>query len=276
MDKKELINIHDNIKNEYLQNLNRYLTIMQDKFPIYIEPIDKRKRRDKIKFIEQEMIDGKISEEDANDLFELLYDDQYKINYNDPLNSEEYCNISHLFFPYLYNNKEGLNELDIQFIKYFINIVNNGRLLQDILYGENPYRILNYIDSDILHFDNEDIIITDPCYFVKNEDNIDEVMKYIKMVYQSTLYGDWSCTVYNNENILGTFCADAGLVSVASLKDVLEYNPEFDYHINRKWTTALIPNFTGNVTIKVVYNNEFYCYVEGKGNINFIGRQTGL
>lgn len=67
------------------------------------------------------------------------------------------------------------------------------------------------------------------------------------------IYGDWSCTTFNSDTKkpIGEFCADAGLVGVFSLKEVLKYNPKFDYHTNRKWTTTLIKNFTGDVWFEV-------------------------
>lgn len=66
-----------------------------------------------------------------------------------------------------------------------------------------------------------------------------------------TEYGDWSCTTYKEgtKQKLGDFCADAGLVSVFLLEEVLKYNPDFDYHINNNHTTTWIKNFDGDVEI---------------------------
>lgn len=89
-------------------------------------------------------------------------------------------------------------------------------------------------------------------------------------------YGDWSCTTVNkdtNEKI-GEFCADAGMVGVFLLDEVLRYNPDFDYHINRPWTTTLIKNFNGD--IELVKDKENNISVVGKGNINFFTIQTGF
>lgn len=89
-------------------------------------------------------------------------------------------------------------------------------------------------------------------------------------------YGDWSCTTVNkdtNEKI-GKFCADAGMVGVFLLDEVLRYNPDFDYHINRPWTTTLIKNFNGD--IELVKDKENNISVVGKGNINFFTIQTGF
>lgn len=119
---------------------------------------------------------------------------------------------------------------------------------------------------------------------------------------QDTLYGDWSCTTYDSDTgkEIGEFCADAGLVSVFLLDEVLKYNPEFNYHLNRPWTTTWIKDFKG--TIQFVIDFESGVYEEGgdyhkKGDewrdasvqvvghginkqtgmpINFITHQTGL
>lgn len=153
-----------------------------------------------------------------------------------------------------------------------------------------------------IHFENKDIIITDPCYIMRAEHHGTkplteddwhtsnhgfnmEKLGIKNYLTHSTIYGDWSCTTYNSDTgeVIGEFCADAGLVSVFDLYEVLKYNPDFDYHINRKWTTTLIKNFTGDVRIKVERNenqsdwdgDNYDVYVEGEGNINFTTRQTG-
>jgi len=71
------------------------------------------------------------------------------------------------------------------------------------------------------------------------------------------------------------------------LDEVLTYNPDFDYHINRPWTTTLIKDFDGDIVIEVVnveYEDEETgeiredeeVQVIGKGNINFYTTQTGF
>lgn len=218
-----------------------------------------------------------------------------------------------------------------------------------------------YLDSEPMQFDG-DIIITDPCYITKEQDDADEpkwsdyyaytsiydypdynkqtrtselfeadskiydeahrkwsdahpddweVCAYGKnmgalgihnYMTRDTLYGDWSCTTFNadTEEKIGEFCADAGMVAVFDLKEVMNYNPAFDYHIERPWTTTLIRDFKGVVQFQVrhiegVYEDttewwnegdtweEYVVEVVGKGinkstgkPINFIGRQTGF
>lgn len=145
-----------------------------------------------------------------------------------------------------------------------------------------------------------DIIITDPCYIIREKYNgIDpitdddwdaceygekmEVLGIHNYICRDTLYGDWSCTTYNSdtEEELGNFCADAGMVAVFLLDEVLKYNPDFDYHLNNPWTTTWIKNFDGEVDFVIAkIEDEDYedeeVRVVGKGNVNFITTQTGL
>ena len=157
-----------------------------------------------------------------------------------------------------------------------------------------------------------DIIITDPCYIMRakhhgteplhgddwkycNYGGFMEVLGIQNYICRDTLYGDWSCTTFNsdtNEKI-GEFCADAGMVAVFLLDEVLAYNPDFDYHISRPWTTTLIKDFDGEVEFVVkhiegVYEEDTEWWkkgdkweddvveVVGTGNINFVGLQTGF
>lgn len=149
---------------------------------------------------------------------------------------------------------------------------------------------------------NGDIIITDPCYICKDGDwrkcGYGDDMSQLGInnyICRDTLYGDWSCTTFNSDTKepIGSFCADAGMVAVFLLDEVLNYNPDFDYHINRPWTTTLIKNFNGDVEFKIVHEEGVYdedtpwhkkgekwkedsVEVVGTGNVNFIGKQTGF
>lgn len=129
-----------------------------------------------------------------------------------------------------------------------------------------------------------DIIITDPCYIIREDkDNDWELCRYggemgklgIKnYICRDTLYGDWSCSVYDDlDKKIGDFCADSGQVAVFLLDEVLKYNSDFNYHLKKKWTTTLIKDFDGEVIFKVDDGN---VHVIGKGNINFSSFQTGF
>lgn len=180
------------------------------------------------------------------------------------------------------------------------NIIECENILKDKLTDEekeliNCYKtatILLERRKKILKFENEDLIITDPCYIINDNNKDDwhkcecgynmEVLGFDSDSYvtSDTLYGDWSCSVFNTDTKeeIGEFCADSGLVSVFKLKDVLKYNPDFDWHINKTWSTTWIKNFTGEVRINYDIDEcgEVYCFVEGEGSVNFISSQTGF
>lgn len=88
----------------------------------------------------------------------------------------------------------------------------------------------NYLDSEEREFDG-DIIITDPCYVIKNNDEYDDCGLRHYM-YRDTIYGDWSCTTFDTDSgePIGNFCADAGLVAVMQLDEVLEYITKYKKH----------------------------------------------
>lgn len=170
----------------------------------------------------------------------------------------------------------------------------------DFVYSPN-----NYVDSEPKHFEG-DIIITDPCYFINDDEWVASDCgrymnpeKFSSYIARDTLYGDWSCTVYSSDNgkEIGTFAADAGMVGVYLLDEVLKYNPEFDYH---SWTVAHIKDFSGTVQFVVAHTEGTYeqdseyhkkgdkwedysVEIIGRGKnrvtgepLNFVGRQTGL
>lgn len=156
--------------------------------------------------------------------------------------------------------------------------------------------------TESMKFDG-DIIITDPCYVInkKTSGRIDyddkeawAALGVKNCMARDTIYGDWGCTVFDTDDgqVIGEFCADSGMVAVFLLDEILKYNPEFDYHINRKWTTTLIKDFNGLVQFvveeeKYEYNGkectDYSVHVVGHGvdkntgePKNFRSTQTGL
>lgn len=139
---------------------------------------------------------------------------------------------------------------------------------------ENPMHI---------HFEHKDIIITDPCYIFSNWDKFLNTHGMYEesenMLLRDTIYGDWSCTTFDDRGgVIGRFCADAGLVCVVPTD-----HPEIDpaklkeNTVDKDWTATLIKDFTGDVYInRVPEDFEDAIEIEGKGNINFSSRQTGL
>lgn len=175
------------------------------------------------------------------------------------------------------------------------------KLMENLPYGEFAYAMRQdyqrYLDTEPKHF-HGDIIITDPCYVIKDDDwsnvcnHIDDP-NYEPIpgaIVHDTIYGDWSCTTFDakTKKPIGEFCADAGLVAVFDLTEVLKYNPTFDYHITKEWTTTLIKDFDGDVWFKIKHYNTSYgdnysVHVMGRGintktnePFEFITRQTGL
>lgn len=148
-------------------------------------------------------------------------------------------------------------------------------------YVENYYEILLYAKQreheikNPLHkeFVNKNIIITDPCYIFGDyceAENKDVLMR-------DTIYGDWSCTTYNSETKteIGKFCADAGMVCVVETDNAM-----IDHEKLMKlpsFCRTIIENFTGTVYIKRIPGDfEDEIQIIGEGNINFVGKQTGL
>lgn len=258
-------------------------------------------------------------------------------------------------------------------LDYVIELgLSNGKSikLSDLKFNVSTlYFVLNALRCSVIYKDkksvfdcklcveNKDIIITDPCYIIKENDFRDIYINYqdydlikkngwdkknltMSQVLESyrsfreyyrlssklkeakeekddwinchygermdllginnclisdTLYGDWSCTTFNSDTkeSIGNFCADGGMVGVFLLDEVLTYNPDFDFHINKPHTTTLIKNFTGEIWIEKRHNEGVYesttkyhkagdkwendsIHVLGSGSINFITKQTGL
>ena len=187
------------------------------------------------------------------------------------------------------------------------NCVN--KKLKECLYYRHGFE--RFLDSEPMEFDG-DIIITDPCYVARGDDwdrcgygYEMEILGINHYMTRDTIYGDWSCTVYSTKKTggkkrrekIGEFCADAGLVSVFLLSEVFEYDPGFDYHVTRPWTTTLIRDFKGTVQFVVVPCKgsdidfdikdfdgwDYEVQVVGKGinkrtgeALNFRSTQTGL
>lgn len=158
------------------------------------------------------------------------------------------------------------------------------------LYDKDYWR---YLDSEPKHY-HGDIIITDPCYVIEGDEwdafweseDFDSIVP--NTICRSTIYGDWSCTTFNTitKKPIGRFCADAGLVAVFNLADVLRYRPGYNDHIEKEWTTTWIHDFDGEIWFKVLHdarNDDYSVRVIGKGkniktgeSIEFETRQTGF
>ena len=146
----------------------------------------------------------------------------------------------------------------------------------------------------------------DKCNYGKNK----KVLGIHNYISKSTIYGDWGCTTYQteeepkeflesilrvlNDNLeneeygddelpipnegkaIGRFCADAGLVGVFLLDEVLAYNPKWESWIEEhSWCATIINDFDGEVEYYIdKVNGE--AHIVGTGNINFYTAQTSI
>lgn len=137
-----------------------------------------------------------------------------------------------------------------------------------------------------------------------------EVLGIHNYISESTIYGDWGCSTYwvsddpkefmesilrtLNDNFedeeseeeevitpyegtyIGGFCADAGLVGVFLLDEILNYNPEWESWIDKhSWCATIIEDFKGEVEYYIDKVDE-EAHIVGTGNINFYTIQTGI
>ena len=80
---------------------------------------------------------------------------------------------------------------------------------------------------------------------------------------------------YGGLTELGKFCADAGMVCVVYLDEVLKVNPGFKkWAEEHTWCATIIEDFDGDVEYEV--DEDMDAHIVGKGNINFYTTQTGL
>ena len=136
-----------------------------------------------------------------------------------------------------------------------------------IRYGQQ--RFAQYLDSKPMQFEGN-LLITDPCYVMRLDSDWErcnygsrmEVLGIAHYMTRDTIFGDWSCTVFDmasdNPKPLGKFCADSGLVSVFLLDEVKKYNPSFDYPETRPWTATVIRDFKGTVQFVVELEEGYY------------------
>lgn len=100
------------------------------------------------------------------------------------------------------------------------------------------------------------------------------IMEYGKDSVQAKIYDDKITDATIDMKKIGNFCADAGMVGVFLLDEVLKYNPDFNYHIKREWTTTLIKDFDGDINYYVDSDRE--AHIIGVGSINFFTTQAIL
>ena len=125
-----------------------------------------------------------------------------------------------------------------------------------------------------------DIIITDPMYIIKCEEDwhrckYGEKLEALNIgTYLTSGHSDCMASDVispDTQERLGEFCSDSCMVSVMLLSEVRAYNPDFDRDLESHCYT-IIEDFVGEVTLfeeEIDNGEDFEAYFEGKGNKNF-------
>ena len=188
----------------------------------------------------------------------------YKITSEDLTCEELYCNCGALVAvrQWCKQNKKDDKWLDM------VDCVEQLKVDQCLSILHKSEYLDTYLDSTPMEFDGS-LLITDPCYIERSgtEDwekcNCGYAMEALGITHymtRDTIYGDWSCTVFNTdtETPIGQFCADAGLVSVFLLDEVLKYNPTYDDFKAKPYVATVIPDFKGTVQFVVEHDEGVY------------------
>lgn len=108
-----------------------------------------------------------------------------------------------------------------------------------------------------------------------NKDIWNAIEEYGNESEQYAILRDKYDSIVEDTEKLGEFCADAGLVAVFLLDEVLKYNPDFSKWIEEHpWCVTVIPDFEGDVKYHIDKDGD--AHIIGRGNINFFTTQTGL
>ena len=128
----------------------------------------------------------------------------------------------------------------------------------------------------IMRFEG-DIIITDPCYIMKSdndwhESEFGEDLAAIGIGTHLTCDSiECDCEVVNTRtgDVIGTFCSDSRMISVMLISEVRAYNPDFDRSLDHDAYTV-IEGFEGEVDISECEDYDgAHVVITGRGNINF-------
>ena len=157
-----------------------------------------------------------------------------------------------------------------------------------------PKRNHGTIELESAYF-NGDIIITDPGYLVNDMDewtkcergHAMENLGFRNFLSRNTLIGDWYCEVFKSsgsrlwypqapEKKFGEFSADSAQVGVFLLREILQYDPQWNFYIENPQCACLIKNFTGTVKIvvKLDPDGDESMHLIGVGTQSFFTRES--
>ena len=137
---------------------------------------------------------------------------------------------------------------------------------------------LTYTVEQEMNVENDTLIITDPCYILKEEhwehwlsmefgkdpiglDNyLRQYHNFGEVIAADTGYGDWNNEVQESKTgaVLGEFTADAGMVIVCTASDLTNYGYDREKFLDlvERGCITIIPNFTGTVELHYEYNKD--------------------
>lgn len=155
-----------------------------------------------------------------------------------------------------------------------------------------------YIVEQTMQADNDTLIITDPCYIIKdshwdhwlnmefsqNPIGLDTYLRnyhnFGEVIAADTGYGDWNNEVIDsNGEVIGEFSADAGMVIVCTASDLTNYGYDKDEikRLQDIGCLTIIPNYTGTIELHYEYNDDesklavLYGMSESCGDFNTLG-----
>lgn len=142
-------------------------------------------------------------------------------------------------------------------------------------YGENMevLGIHNYISEPTIYGD-----WSCTTYKIDEEpkDFVDSVLQALKDNLEDEEYGEDESSIPYEGEYIGGFCADAGLVGVFLLDEILAYNPDWKYWIEKHhWCATIIEDFYGEVEYYIDKVDK-EAHIVGTGSINFYTNQTGI
>ena len=105
---------------------------------------------------------------------------------------------------------------------------------------------------------------------------LESILRILNDNLENEAYGDGELPIPKVGKAIGEFCADAGLVGVFLLDEILAYNPEWKSWIEEhSWCATIIEDFEGEVEY-YIDKVDGEAHIVGTGNINFYTAQTGI
>ena len=152
-----------------------------------------------------------------------------------------------------------------------MRIVKDNKGDKQMLKEKNTYTVEQEMIAD-----NDTLIITDPCYIMRDEHwehflnlefssqpiGLDNYLRkyhsFGELLAGDTGIGDWNNEVVNSMtgDVLGEFAADAGMVIVCTASDLTNYGYDKDevQRLKENGCLTIIEDFTGHIQLEYHYD----------------------